>query len=47
MRGAARFLHRIGTTGIHVVSRVLGIVLAALAVQFVINGLLQTPLFHR
>ncbi|NNM99254.1 MAG: MarC family protein [Candidatus Eremiobacteraeota bacterium] len=46
MRGAARFLHRIGTTGIHVVSRVLGIVLAALAVQFVINGLLQTPLFH-
>ena len=46
MRGAARFLHRIGTTGIHVVSRVFGIVLAALAVQFVINGLLQTPLFH-
>jgi len=46
MRGAARFLHRIGTTGIHVVSRVLGIVLAALAVQFVINGLLQTPLLH-
>jgi len=47
MRGAARFLHRIGTTGIHVVSRVLGIILAALAVQFVVNGIVQTPLFHR
>jgi multiple antibiotic resistance protein len=44
MRFAARFLHRIGTTGIHVTTRVLGIVLSALAVQFVINGLVQTPL---
>ncbi len=47
MRGAARYMDRIGTTGIHVVTRVLGIILAALAVQFVINGLLQTPLLHR
>jgi MarC family membrane protein len=47
MRGATRYMHRIGATGIHVVSRVLGIILAALAVQFVINGLLQTPLIHR
>ena len=46
MRGATRYMHRMGTTGIHVVSRVLGIILAALAVQFVINGLLQTPLIH-
>jgi multiple antibiotic resistance protein len=46
MRGAARYLHRLGTTGIHVVTRVLGIILAALAVQFVINGVLQTPLFR-
>lgn len=46
MRGAARYLHRLGTTGIHVVTRVLGIILAALAVQFMINGLVQTPLFH-
>ena len=46
MRGAARYMHRIGTTGIHVVTRVLGIILAALAVQFVINGLIQTPLLH-
>jgi len=46
MRGAARYFHRLGTTGIHVVTRVLGIILAALAVQFMINGLLQTPLLH-
>lgn len=46
MRGAARFLSRIGTTGIHVTTRVLGILLSALAVQFVINGLIQTPLLH-
>jgi multiple antibiotic resistance protein len=44
MRGAAHYLHRIGNTGIHVVTRLLGIILAALAVQFVINGLVQTPL---
>lgn len=41
MRGAAKFQHVIGTTGIHVVTRVLGIILAALAVQFVLNGLGQ------
>jgi multiple antibiotic resistance protein len=41
MRGAALFLHRIGTTGVHVVTRLLGIILAALAVQFVLNGLAQ------
>ena len=46
MRGAAKFMHRIGTTGTHVVTRVLGIILAALAVQFVINGVIQTPLLH-
>lgn len=34
----------INNTAIHVVSRLLGIILAALAVQFVINGLVDTPL---
>jgi multiple antibiotic resistance protein len=42
MRGAAKYQHLIGTTGIHVVTRVLGIILAALAVQFVLNGLGQS-----
>jgi len=46
MHFAARFMDRIGTTGTHVVTRVLGIILAALAVQFVINGIVQTPLLH-
>ena len=45
---AAPFLQRIiGRTGIHVVTRLLGIILAALAVQFVINGLVGTPFFGR
>lgn len=46
MRGAAKFQHVIGTTGIHVVTRVLGIILAALAVQFVLNGLGETHIFR-
>jgi multiple antibiotic resistance protein len=47
MRGATKFQHLIGRTGIHVVTRVLGIILAALAVQFVLNGLVQTGIFKR
>jgi len=47
MRGSSFLLRAIGTTGIHVVSRLLGIILAALAVQFVLNGLVQTPLLRR
>ena len=46
MRLSTQLLRVIGTTGTHVVTRLLGILLAALAVQFVINGLTQTPLFH-
>lgn len=46
MRGAAKYQHLIGTTGIHVVTRVLGIILAALAVQFVLNGLSETPILR-
>ena len=44
MRGSSLLLHVIGTTGIHVISRLLGIILAALAVQFVLNGLGETLL---
>jgi multiple antibiotic resistance protein len=47
MRGSGWILRVIGTTGIHVVTRLLGIILAALAVQFVLNGIAQTPLLRR
>jgi multiple antibiotic resistance protein len=47
MRGSAILQRLIGTTGINVVTRLLGIILAALAVQFVVNGLVQTPLLRR
>ncbi|MGZ3508203.1 MAG: MarC family protein [Vulcanimicrobiaceae bacterium] len=47
MRGSTVLLRFIGNTGVHVVTRLLGIILAALAVQFVLNGLVQTPLLHR
>ncbi len=47
MRGSTLLLKLVTTTGVHVASRLLGIILAALAVQFVLNGLAQTPLVHR
>jgi multiple antibiotic resistance protein len=46
MRLSTQLLRVIGTTGIHVVTRLFGILLAALAVQFILNGLSQTPLLH-
>lgn len=46
MRGATFVLRVIGTTGVHVVTRLLGIILAALAIQFILNGLIESPLFH-
>jgi multiple antibiotic resistance protein len=45
MSAAPDLQRLIGKTGIHVVTRLLGIILAALAVQFVINGLAGTPFF--
>lgn len=42
---ASRVLELLGITGINVVSRVLGILLAALAAQFVIDGLKGSGLF--
>jgi multiple antibiotic resistance protein len=46
MRLSTQMLRVIGTTGTHVVTRLFGILLSALAVQFVLNGLAQTPLLH-
>ncbi len=46
MRGATLVLRVIGTTGVHVVTRLLGIILAALSIQFILNGLLESSLFH-
>lgn len=39
-------LRAVGATGIHVATRLLGILLAALAVQFVVNGLGDVGLIH-
>jgi multiple antibiotic resistance protein len=44
MRASTFLLRIISSTGIHVTSRLLGIILAALAVQFVLNGITQSPL---
>lgn len=45
---AATYLQRVfGNTGVHVVTRLLGIILAALAVQFVINGVFETLALHK
>ncbi|MGA2392961.1 MAG: MarC family protein [Candidatus Lustribacter sp.] len=46
MRLSTQLLRIIGTTGAHVVTRLFGILLSALAVQFVLNGLAETPLIH-
>lgn len=41
MRSSHWIIHLIGRTGILVLSRILGILLAALAIQFVFNGILE------
>lgn len=46
MLAGTLILRAVGATGIHVVTRLLGILLAALAVQFVVNGLSDVGLLH-
>jgi multiple antibiotic resistance protein len=46
MRAAVSLLHRLGKTGIQVVTRLLGIILAALAVQFILNGLAESAILR-
>jgi multiple antibiotic resistance protein len=43
MRAAERLVDLLGRTGADVISRVSGILLAGLAVQFVFDGLAQAP----
>lgn len=43
---AAQLQKRLGQTGVHVVARVFGVILAALAVQFMLDGLADSELFR-
>lgn len=44
---AGHILRLLGRTGVHVIARVLGVLLAGLAVQFMLDGLEKTALFGR
>jgi multiple antibiotic resistance protein len=39
LRGAAKLEHRLGRTGMNVLQRVMGLILAATAVQFIVEGI--------
>lgn len=45
LRGSTRLARLLGQTGINVVTRVLGLILAALAVQYIADGLIGLDLF--
>lgn len=45
LRASTRLARLLGQTGINVVTRVLGLILAALAVQYVVDGLIGLDLF--
>jgi multiple antibiotic resistance protein len=46
MRAATVIASKVGHTGINVVTRLFGIILAALAVQFILNGITETHVFR-
>jgi multiple antibiotic resistance protein len=39
LRAASKVQSLLGTTGLHIITRVMGLLLAAISVQFVLNGL--------
>ena len=47
LRLAAPIQKRLGTTGVHILGRVLGLVLAGIAVQFILNGLKAAELIPK
>lgn len=47
LRLAAPIQRRLGTTGVHILGRVLGLVLAGIGVQFVLNGLKAAELLPK
>lgn len=47
MRSSLWIIHHVGRTGILVLSRILGILLAALAIQFVLNGFTEFMLINK
>ena len=46
LMGASTVNKILGNTGLHIITRVFGVLLTALAVQFVFEGVAQSGMFH-